>query len=61
MHVNWSALGSVFLVSLFATIVVTILFAVGIVAQGRGRRAVAIGSFAVCGVVTLFGIAVILA
>lgn len=61
MHVNWSALGAVFVVSLVATILVTILFAMGIVAQGRGRRVVAYASFAVCGVVTLFGIAVILA
>lgn len=61
MHINWSALGLVFVVSLVATIVVAILFAVGIVAQGRGRRGVAFASFAVCGVVTLFGIAVILA
>lgn len=61
MHVNWTALGLVFLVSLVVTIVVTILFAVGIVAKGRGRAGVAIASFAVCGVVTLFGIAVILA
>ena len=61
MHVNWSALGMVFLVSLFATILVTILFAVGIVAKGRGKVVVAVSSFAVCGVVTLFGIAVILA
>jgi hypothetical protein len=61
MHIDWSALGTVFLVSLLATILVTILFALGVVAKGRGHIAVAIGSFAVCGVVTLFGIAVILA
>jgi hypothetical protein len=61
MHVNWSALGLVFVVSLVVTIVVTLLFAAGIVAKGRGRLAVAIASFSACGVVTLFGIAVILA
>jgi hypothetical protein len=61
MHVNWTALGLVFLVSLVVTIVVTILFAAGILAKGRGHLGVAIASFSACGVVTLFGIAVILA
>lgn len=61
MHINWTALGSVFLVSVFATLLVTVLFAVGIVAQGRGKKLAAVGSFAICGVVTLLGIAVILA
>lgn len=61
MHINWTALGSVFLVSLLVTLLVTVLFAVGIVAQGRGKTVMAVGSFAVCGVVTLLGIAVILA
>lgn len=61
MQINWTALGSVFVVSIVATLLVTVLFAVGIVAQGRGKRVIAYGSFAVCGVVTLLGIAVILA
>ncbi|MCE7008288.1 hypothetical protein LWC34_36560 [Kibdelosporangium philippinense] len=61
MHVNWTALGSVFLVSVVVTLLVSVLFAVGIVAQGRGKPVLAIGSFAICGVVTLLGIAVILA
>lgn len=61
MHVNWTALGSVFVVSLVASVLVAVLFAIGVVAQGRGRSMVAIGSFAVCGLVTLLGIAVILA
>ncbi|CAM4207974.1 hypothetical protein KIPE111705_45160 [Kibdelosporangium persicum] len=61
MHVNWTALGSVFAVSVLVTLLVTVLFAFGVVAQGKGRNVVALGSFAVCGVVTLLGIAVILA
>ncbi|MFC0114130.1 hypothetical protein [Kibdelosporangium aridum] len=61
MHVNWTALGSVFLVSLVVTLLVTVLFAVGIVAKGRGKVVMAVGSFAICGAVTLLGIAVILA
>lgn len=61
MHVNWTALGSVFLVSVLVTLLVTVLFAFGVVAKGKGKAAVAFGSFAVCGLVTLVGIAVILA
>jgi hypothetical protein len=61
MQINWSALGMVFLVSLAATILLTVLFAISLTALGKGRRAVAIGGFSLCGVVMLFGIAVILA
>ncbi|ALG06879.1 hypothetical protein [Kibdelosporangium phytohabitans] len=61
MQINWAALGSVLLVSIVASLLVTVLFAVGIVAKGRGKLAMAYGSFAVCGAVTLLGIAVILA
>jgi hypothetical protein len=63
MSVNWSALGMVLLVSLLATLLVIVLFAVGIraLSRGRGGLPIAIGSFALCGIVTLFGIAVILA
>jgi hypothetical protein len=65
MQINWSALALVFLVSLGVTILVIVLFALSVVALGKdsgpGRRALAIGGFALCGVVTLFGIAVILA
>lgn len=61
MQINWSALGMVFLVSLAATIVLAVLFALSLVALGRGRRVVALGGFTLCGVVMLFGIAVILA
>lgn len=65
MQINWSALGMVFLVSLAATIVVVVLFALSVVALGKdagpGRKALAIGGFALCSVVTLLGIAVILA
>ncbi|ONI91157.1 hypothetical protein ALI144C_01485 [Actinosynnema sp. ALI-1.44] len=61
MTINWAAFGSVFLVSVLATLLVTVLFAVGVVAKGRGKLVVAYGSFAVCGAVTLLGIAVILA
>nr|WP_042194136.1 hypothetical protein [Kibdelosporangium sp. MJ126-NF4]CEL21115.1 hypothetical protein [Kibdelosporangium sp. MJ126-NF4]CTQ95370.1 hypothetical protein [Kibdelosporangium sp. MJ126-NF4] len=61
MHINWGALASVLLVSVIATLLVTVLFAVGIVAKGRGNLVMAVGSFAVCAVVTVLGIAVILA
>jgi hypothetical protein len=63
MTINWSALGLVFLVSLAATLLVIVLFAVGVRTwnRGRGGLAVAIGSFTLCGAVTLFGIALILA
>jgi hypothetical protein len=63
MHINWSALGLVLLVSLGAAVLLSVLFAVGINALGKGRggRVLAIGSFALCAAVTVFGISVILA
>ena len=64
MNVNWLALGQVFLVSLAVTVAVMVLFASGVLAlskPGPAQRVVAVGSFALCGLVTLLGIAVILA
>lgn len=73
MHIDWGALGSVFLIALVAVVVVTGLFAVGVRglairitarengASGTGALTAAVTCFAVCAAVVVCGVYLIVA
>ena len=73
MHIDWAALGSVFGVSLVATVSLVAVFTLGIVGLSRRERAVAQGDsatlaltgayvcFAACAAAVTYGISLIVA
>jgi hypothetical protein len=73
MHIDWAALGSVFGVSLVATVSLVAVFTLGIVALSRRERATAQGDsatlaltgayvcFAACAAAVAYGISLIVA
>ncbi|WP_043685182.1 hypothetical protein [Streptomyces xylophagus] len=73
MHIDWAALGSVFGVSLVATVSLVAVFTLGIVGLSRRERAVAQGDsatlaltgayvcFAACAAAVAYGISLIVA
>jgi ABC-type nickel/cobalt efflux system permease component RcnA len=72
MSVKWGSLGEVFVISLGATVVVVVLFAVGLLAASarqtaaeRGRptgagTAAAVACFACCALIVLYGLYLII-
>ncbi|MDV9177791.1 hypothetical protein R6V09_47680 [Streptomyces sp. W16] len=73
MHIDWAALGSVFGVSLVATVALVAVFTLGITALSRRERATAQGDsatlaltgayacFAACAAAVAYGIYIIVA